>query len=80
MMTPVMDPSLAPIAFKSPISFARSITLAVTRLLIPSAAPIRLRIVIRIMRSLVLSSIVPSLSATWRTAAAEDPGMASWIW
>ena len=78
--TPVMERSLAPIAFSRPISLLRSITEAVTRLEMPSAEPTRLRAVIRIISSLVLSRMVPSLSATFRTAVATDPVITSWIW
>ena len=80
MTTPVMERSFAPMAFSRPISWARSMTEAVTRLEMPSAEPIRLRAVISIINSFVFSSTVPSLSATCRTAEATEPVMTSWIW
>ena len=55
-------------------------TEAVTRFEMPSAAPIRLSAVIRIISSSVLFRISPSLSATCRTAPATESVMTSVIW
>ena len=76
---PEIAPFCAPMAFIRPISDERSMTLAVTRLQMPSAAPIRLRIVMSTIRSCVFSRIAPSESATCRTGDATESVMTSWI-
>ena len=54
-------------------------TEAVTRLVIPRAAPTRLSMVMSTISSLVLSRIAPSESATCRTGDATESVITSWI-